>query len=93
MVGGRDRRRETDVGVTYDGHCIRSRHRIRAGQVLRLPDDGSAPLVVSRSEPPADGIYRVRRGDSLSIVSARFGVISPREVGRQGARASPPGAC
>jgi membrane-bound lytic murein transglycosylase D len=53
---------------------LRSRHRIRAGQVLRLPDDGSAPLVVSRSEPPVDGIYRVRRGDSLSIVSARFGV-------------------
>jgi membrane-bound lytic murein transglycosylase D len=53
---------------------LRSRHRIRAGQVLRLPDDGSAPLVVSRSEPPADGVYRVRRGDSLSVVSARFGV-------------------
>ena len=52
---------------------LRSRHRIRAGQVLRLPDDGSAPLVISRSEPPADGIYRVRRGDSLSIVSVRFG--------------------
>jgi membrane-bound lytic murein transglycosylase D len=53
---------------------LRSRHRIRAGQVLRLPDDGSAPLVVSRSAPPSDGIYRVRRGDSLSIVAARFGV-------------------
>jgi len=53
---------------------LRSRHRIRAGQVLRLPDDGSAPIVVARSDPPADGIYRVRRGDNLSIISKRFGV-------------------
>jgi len=53
---------------------LRSRHRIRAGQVLRLPDDGSAPIVVARRDPPADGIYRVRRGDNLSIISKRFGV-------------------
>ena len=53
---------------------LRSRHRIRAGQVLRLPDDGSAPIVVARRDPPADGIYRVRRGDNLSVISKRFGV-------------------
>jgi membrane-bound lytic murein transglycosylase D len=53
---------------------LRSRHRIRAGQVLRLPDDGRAPTVVARRPPPADGIYRVRRGDNLSIISMRFGV-------------------
>lgn len=53
---------------------LRSRHRIRAGQVLRLPDDGSATLVVTRAEAPADGLYEVRRGDSLTIVAARFGV-------------------
>ena len=40
---------------------LRSRHRIRAGQVLRLPDDGSAPVVhVSRIAPPADGIYALK---------------------------------
>ena len=53
---------------------LRSRHRIRAGQVLRLPDDGSAPIVVARRDPPADGIYQVRRGDNLSIIEKRFGV-------------------
>jgi membrane-bound lytic murein transglycosylase D len=53
---------------------LRSRHRIRAGQVLRLPDDGSAPIAVARMDPPADGIYQVRRGDNLSIISQRFGV-------------------
>jgi membrane-bound lytic murein transglycosylase D len=53
---------------------LRSRHHIRAGQVLRLPDDQSAPIVVARSEPPADGLYTVRRGDNLSVIAARFGV-------------------
>jgi membrane-bound lytic murein transglycosylase D len=53
---------------------LRSRHRIRAGQVLRLPDDGRTPIVVARRDPPADGIYRVRRGDNLSVISQRFGV-------------------
>jgi len=53
---------------------LRSRHRIRAGQVLRLPDDGNVPIVVARRDPPADGIYQVRRGDSLTIISKRFGV-------------------
>ena len=53
---------------------LRSRHRIRAGQVLRLPTDGSAPIEVTRAAPPADGIYRVRRGDNLSIIAVRFGV-------------------
>jgi len=54
---------------------LRSRHRIRAGQVLRLPDDGSAPVVhVSRIAPPANGIYAVRRGDNITVISQRFGV-------------------
>ncbi len=49
---------------------LRSRHRIRAGQVLVLP--GAAPVDVRREEPPDDGIYRVRRGDTLSIIARRF---------------------
>lgn len=53
---------------------LRNRHRIRAGQVLRLPSDGSAPIEVARATPPADGIYRVRRGDNLTIIAARFGL-------------------
>ena len=54
---------------------LRSRHRIRAGQVLVLPDNASGSgVAIARSAPPADGIYRVRRGDNLSIIARRFGV-------------------
>jgi membrane-bound lytic murein transglycosylase D len=57
---------------------LRSRHRIRAGQVLVLPDNASGSgTAVARSAPPADGIYRVRRGDNLSIIARRFGVSEP----------------
>jgi len=54
---------------------LRSRHRIRAGQVLILPDSSSdRPVQVAREDPPADGVYRVRRGDSISSIARRFGV-------------------
>jgi len=54
---------------------LRSRHRIRVGQVLILPDDASgARAPVLRSRPPADGIYHVQRGDTLSTIATRFGV-------------------
>jgi membrane-bound lytic murein transglycosylase D len=54
---------------------LRSRHRIRAGQVLILPDSSSdLPVQVARQDPPADGVYRVRRGDSISSIARRFGV-------------------
>ena len=61
---------------------LRSRHSIRAGQVLVLP--GVEPLAavsVAREEPPADGRYRVRSGDSLWTIAQRFGV-SERELAR-----------
>ncbi|HEY5657291.1 MAG TPA: LysM peptidoglycan-binding domain-containing protein [Myxococcota bacterium] len=50
---------------------LRSRHRIRAGQVLVLP--GTGPVEVRREEAPSDGFYRVRRGDTVSIIARRFG--------------------
>jgi len=54
---------------------LRSRNHIRAGQVLVLPDHASGSRgIVERSAPPADGIYRVRRGDALWIIAQRFGV-------------------
>jgi membrane-bound lytic murein transglycosylase D len=53
---------------------LRSRHRIRAGQVLILPDRaGGRTTVVAREERPSDGVYRVRRGDNLTIIARRFG--------------------
>ncbi len=61
---------------------LRSRHRIRAGQKLRLPEEAGARRSRQRASiapevrqpPPEDGIYRVRRGDSLAKIAARFGV-------------------
>jgi membrane-bound lytic murein transglycosylase D len=57
---------------------LRSRHRIRAGQRLRLPVDGST-RVASREAivpqpPPEDGHYTVRRGDTVTTIASRFGL-------------------
>jgi membrane-bound lytic murein transglycosylase D len=54
---------------------IRNRHRIRAGQVLRLPFAGAAP------GPAIDGdadTYRVRKGDTLSAIAERAGISRSR---------------
>jgi membrane-bound lytic murein transglycosylase D len=56
---------------------LRSRHRIRAGQVLVLPDGAggrSATVAVARAEPPKNGVYKVRRGDTITHIARRFGV-------------------
>jgi len=56
---------------------LRSRHTIRMGQVLRLPDhaSGPEPSVVARVEPvPGDRIHRVRRGETLTSIAQRYGV-------------------
>ncbi|MGH8497177.1 MAG: LysM peptidoglycan-binding domain-containing protein [Gammaproteobacteria bacterium] len=56
-----------------DLNGLRSRHSIRAGQVLRLPAAGAAPvLAVASAVPPPDGVYVVRRGDSLSSIARHF---------------------
>jgi membrane-bound lytic murein transglycosylase D len=67
---------------------LKSRHRIRAGQVLALPDapGARAPVSVARSEPPADGIYRVRRGDTVERIAARFGLSEASLVSMNGLR-------
>ncbi len=67
---------------------LRSRHRIRAGQVLVLPDEpgARAPVSVARVEPPANGVYHVRRGDTISKISARFGLTETSLVSMNGLR-------
>ena len=63
-----------------DLNNLRSRHRIRAGQVLVLPDHArGASRSASREPLPPDGIYRVRRGDSISRIAQRFG-LSAEEI-------------
>ena len=65
---------------------LRSRHRIRVGQVLRLPQPGkryrgkTLQVAEKRSpkvEPqaiPASGTYKVRRGDTVDSIARRFGM-------------------
>lgn len=52
---------------------LRSRHFIRAGQVLRLPKSvvTRAPTI---NRELVDGTYRVQRGDTLSVIAEAFGV-------------------
>ena len=58
---------------------LRDRNTIRIGQQILLPQqDGSIPtLVVNDGSPleiPANGLYEVRRGDTLSIIAERYQV-------------------
>jgi len=58
---------------------IRNRHRIRVGQILTLPIRGRARRgpVVAKLRPapvPANGLYRLRHGDTLWQLARRFGV-------------------
>ena len=61
---------------------LRNRHRIRAGQKLRLPTEGSRSISKrdarrSKNEPsplPPSGQYTVERGDTLQAIARRFGV-------------------
>jgi membrane-bound lytic murein transglycosylase D len=65
---------------------LRSRHRIRAGQVLALPDKPGARAPIARVEPPADGVYHVRRGDTISRIATRFGLTEASLVTMNGLR-------
>ncbi len=64
---------------------LRSQNTIRIGQKLRLPNDhtpsavGSPPI--ERLAMPADGLYHVRRGDSISKIAKRFGMTEGELIG------------
>ena len=58
---------------------LRSANRIRVGQRLEIPGYSPPPVqMASASAPPepapAEGVYRVRRGDTLASIARRFGV-------------------
>ncbi len=75
-------RYHTSISELQNLNGLRSKHRIRAGQRLRLPEEPggrrSRPTVVARTHtpepPPGDGVYSVRRGDSLERIASRFDV-------------------
>ncbi len=67
---------DTTVSRLVSMNNLGSRHRIRAGQRLLLPHDSSEAsetLLAARGRP-ADGVYDVRRGDTLSVIADRFDV-------------------
>ena len=74
-------------GVSVDdlmaANNLRSRHRIRIGQVLRLPGpDTKSKITLASARPPAgvrlstpaDGLYTVRSGDMLALIAGRFAI-------------------
>jgi membrane-bound lytic murein transglycosylase D len=74
------RRFDTTVSRLVALNQLRSRNRISIGQRLLLPQDNvdTSQLVVE-AEATKDGRYQVRRGDTVSLIAARFGV-SEQEV-------------
>lgn len=62
---------------------LRSQHRIRSGQVLRLPGlDRESKITLASARPvaevrlstPVDGLHTVRSGDTLSLIAGRYGI-------------------
>jgi len=71
----------TTVASLASLNQLASRHRIQIGQRLLLPQDSpttatsvATSSVGRTSQVPEDGIYRVRRGDTVSLIAARFNV-------------------
>lgn len=67
-------------------NTLRNRHHIRAGQVLRLPVSEPRPMPVAlervavQAEANGGGrTHRVRRGESLSVISGRY-LVPSREL-------------
>jgi len=74
-------RYDTTVSELMAINQLKSRHRIRAGQVLHLPyrgepgERGSGP---SAPVPPGTQTYTVRSGDTLSQIAQRSGIAERR---------------
>lgn len=94
-LSGIARRYGVRVSELQAHNGLRSRHRIRAGQKLRLPGDHAAaprqvasvrPAVVEPMAPPPDGRYTVRRGDTIHDIARRFGMTERELAAANGLR-------
>ncbi|MDA0688328.1 MAG: LysM peptidoglycan-binding domain-containing protein [Proteobacteria bacterium] len=66
---------DTSVTELVALNQLRSRNRIQIGQRLLLPQGAnSANLLINEALASEDGIYTVRRGDTVSLIAARHGV-------------------
>ena len=66
-------------------NTLKNQHHIRVGQKLRLASDGGGARIAAtppQGSHPGGTRYKVRRGDSLSRIAARYG-ISARDIARR----------
>lgn len=79
------RRFNTSVARLASLNQLPSRHRIQIGQRLLLPQDPNQSESVAESPAVSeDGSYTVRRGDTLSLIAARYGVTEQALLGVNG---------
>jgi len=77
------RRYGTSVNKIVRANNLRSRHRIRAGQRLKIPSRGapvsaSASPVIVTTGKASSTVYSVRRGDNLWKLASRYGTTVDR---------------
>jgi membrane-bound lytic murein transglycosylase D len=71
------RRYGTSVRAIMRTNNLRSAHRIRVGQRLRIPVRGSGAVRLT-SRRAVDGIHTVRRGESLGTIARAYGTTVSR---------------
>ena len=67
------KRFNTSVSRLVALNQLTSSHRIQIGQRILLPQDETS-LAAQSQQAPADGIYTVARGDTVSTIARRFSV-------------------
>jgi len=81
------RRFNTSVSRLVSLNQLASRHRIAIGQRLLLPQDNIGGQLLAANVDAAvsgDGGYTVRRGDTVSLIAARYGVTEQALLGING---------
>jgi membrane-bound lytic murein transglycosylase D len=73
-LSGIARRYGTSVAAIQASNRMGRRTLLRIGQVLTIPRGPGAPTYDPSAQVEATGSYRVRRGDSLSLIARRLGV-------------------
>lgn len=77
------RRFNTSVTQLASLNQLQSRNRIQIGQRLLLPQNSSQATAVALAVSE-DGSYTVRRGDTVSLIAARYGVTEQALLGVNG---------
>ena len=81
------RRFNTSVSRLTSLNQLASRHRIQIGQRLLLPQDNASSLQLTLNSAriaPSEGNYTVRRGDTVSLIAARYGLTEQALLGVNG---------